>query len=128
MISPRLKKVYKKTGRKLHFDAKEPVVFDKRKVECFNCHNTRHFARECRSKGNQDSRRRDAGNTGYKARDNGKRSTKQDDHKAMITIDREDVDWTVHTEDDTANYALMAFNSSISGLDTKVTSCSKVCD
>ncbi|GKC82777.1 ribonuclease H-like domain-containing protein [Tanacetum coccineum] len=62
MISMRLKKFYKKTERKLQFDAKEPVGFDKTKVECFNCHNTRHFARECRSKGNQESRRRDAGN------------------------------------------------------------------
>nr|GEY01506.1 hypothetical protein [Tanacetum cinerariifolium] len=76
MISTRLKKFYKKTMRKLHFDAKEPVGFDKSKVECFNCHNTRHFARECRTKGNQDSRRRDAGNTGYKARDNEKRPAK----------------------------------------------------
>nr|GEV63484.1 ribonuclease H-like domain-containing protein [Tanacetum cinerariifolium] len=84
----------------------EPVGFDKSKVECFNCHNTRHFARECRSKGNQDSRRRDAGNTGYKARDNGKRSAKQDEHKAMVTIDGEGIDWT----------------------DTEVTSCSKVCE
>ncbi|GJQ99907.1 ribonuclease H-like domain, gag-pre-integrase domain protein [Tanacetum coccineum] len=61
MISMRLKKFYKKTGRKLQFDAKEPVGFDKTKVECFNCHKTGHFARECRSKGNQDIRRRDAG-------------------------------------------------------------------
>nr|GEZ38371.1 copia protein [Tanacetum cinerariifolium] len=73
MISTRLKKFYKKTWRKLYFDAKEPVSFDKSKVECFNCHNTRHFARECISKGNQNSRMRDAGNTGYKAMDNGKR-------------------------------------------------------
>ncbi|GJX92937.1 ribonuclease H-like domain-containing protein [Tanacetum coccineum] len=78
MISMRLKKFYKKTGRKLHFDAKKPVGFDKTKVECFNCHNIRHFARECRSKGNQESRRRDAGNTGYKAKDNGRRPGKQE--------------------------------------------------
>ncbi|GKE04636.1 ribonuclease H-like domain-containing protein, partial [Tanacetum coccineum] len=32
MISMRLKKFYKKTGRKLHFDAKEPVGFDKTKM------------------------------------------------------------------------------------------------
>nr|GEW52423.1 putative reverse transcriptase domain-containing protein [Tanacetum cinerariifolium] len=93
MISTRLKKFYKKTGRKLHFDAKEPVSFNKSKAEYFNCHNTRHFARKCRSKGNQDS-----------------------------------VDWTGHAEDDTENYALMAFNSSNSGSDTGVTSCSKVCE
>ncbi|GJR73588.1 ribonuclease H-like domain-containing protein [Tanacetum coccineum] len=59
MISMRMKKFYKKTGRKLQFDAKEPVGFDKTKVECYSCHKTGHFARECRSKGNQDSRRRD---------------------------------------------------------------------
>nr|GEW57868.1 ribonuclease H-like domain-containing protein [Tanacetum cinerariifolium] len=44
---------------------------------------------ECRSKGNQDSRRRDAGNTRYNARDNEKRLAKQDEHKAMVTIDQE---------------------------------------
>nr|GFA49398.1 hypothetical protein [Tanacetum cinerariifolium] len=49
---------------------------------------------ECKSKGTQDSRRRDAENTGYKARDNGKRLAKQDEYKAMVTIDRECVDWT----------------------------------
>ncbi|GJR26182.1 ribonuclease H-like domain-containing protein [Tanacetum coccineum] len=76
MISIRLKKFYKKTGKKLQFDAKEPVGFDRTKVECFNCHKTEHFARECRSKGNQDIKRRDAGNTGYKAKDNGRRPEK----------------------------------------------------
>ncbi|GJT65728.1 putative ribonuclease H-like domain-containing protein [Tanacetum coccineum] len=65
MISMRLKKFYKKTGRKLQFDAKEPVGFDKTKVECFNCHNTRHFARECRSKGNQEAKSRRGTLTGH---------------------------------------------------------------
>ncbi|GJT00983.1 ribonuclease H-like domain-containing protein [Tanacetum coccineum] len=74
MISMRMKKFYKKTGRKLQFDAKEPVGFDKTKVECYSCHKTGHFARECRSKGNQDSRRRDAWNTGNKDKENGRRS------------------------------------------------------
>nr|GEX84599.1 hypothetical protein [Tanacetum cinerariifolium] len=67
------------------------------------------------SKGNQESKRTDAGKTGYKAIDNGRRPAKQDEHKAMVTIDEEGVDWTGHAKDDTENYALMAFNSSNSG-------------
>nr|GEU44202.1 ribonuclease H-like domain-containing protein [Tanacetum cinerariifolium] len=120
MISTRLKKFYKKIGRKLHFDAKEHVGFDKSKVKCFNYHNIRHFTRERRSKGNQDSRRRDAVNTRYKARNNGKRPAKQDKHKAMVTVDGEGVDWTGHAKDKTEDYALMAYNSSNSGSDTKM--------
>ncbi|GKG10383.1 ribonuclease H-like domain-containing protein, partial [Tanacetum coccineum] len=60
MISIRMKKFYKKTGRKLQFDAKELVGFNKTKVECYNCHKTWHFARECRINRNQDNKRRDA--------------------------------------------------------------------
>ncbi|GKD62378.1 ribonuclease H-like domain-containing protein, partial [Tanacetum coccineum] len=94
MISMRLKKFYKKTSRRLQFDAKKPVGFDKTKVECFNCHKTWHFARECRSKRNQESRKRDAGNTGYKAKNNGRRPGKQEEPKALVTLDGEGVDWT----------------------------------
>ncbi|GJU50609.1 hypothetical protein Tco_1220164 [Tanacetum coccineum] len=103
MISMRMKKFYKKTSRKLQFDAKEPVG----------------------SKGNQDGRRRDAWNTRNKEKDNGRRSGKQEDSKALVTLDGEGVDWTSHSEDEQENYAFMACNSS--GSDTEVTSCSKEC-
>nr|GEU60677.1 hypothetical protein [Tanacetum cinerariifolium] len=83
MISIRIKKFYKRTCRKLQFDTKDPVGFDKTKVECFNCHKMRHFSRDCKAKGNQDCRRRDAR---YKARDNGRRPAYQDDSKALVTI------------------------------------------
>ncbi|GJT17294.1 hypothetical protein Tco_0876000 [Tanacetum coccineum] len=83
------------------------------------------FSRECRSKGNQDSRRRDAWNTRNKDKDNGRRSGKQEESKALVTLDGEGVDWTSHSEDEQENYALMAYNSS--GSDTEVTSCSKEC-
>ncbi|GJZ08694.1 ribonuclease H-like domain-containing protein [Tanacetum coccineum] len=119
MISMRIKKFYKKTGRKLQFDAKEPVGFDKTKVECYNCHKTGHFARECRTK--EDNRRRDGWNPGNK---DGSRTGKKEESKALVTVDGESVDWTTHSEDD-ENYAFMASNSS--GSDTQVTSCSNEC-
>ncbi|GJY14684.1 ribonuclease H-like domain-containing protein [Tanacetum coccineum] len=117
MISMRIKKFYKKTGRKLQFDAKEPVGFDKTKVECYNCHKTGHFARECRTK--EDNRRRDGWNPGNK---DGSRTGKKEESKALVTVDGESVDWTTHSEDD-ENFAFMASNSS--GSDTQV--CSNEC-
>ncbi|GJX72775.1 ribonuclease H-like domain-containing protein [Tanacetum coccineum] len=90
---------------KAAFDAKEPVGFDKTKVECFNCHNTGHFTRECRSKGNQETRRRDARNTRYKTKENGRRPGKREEHKALVTLDGEGVDWTGHAEDEQENFA-----------------------
>ncbi|GKC18005.1 putative ribonuclease H-like domain-containing protein [Tanacetum coccineum] len=85
MISMKMKKFYKKTGRKLQFDAKEPV----------------------------DNRMRDAWNSGNK---DGRRSSKQEDSKALVTIDGEGVDWISHSEEE-EDYALMACNSS--GSDTE---------
>ncbi|GJX11500.1 hypothetical protein Tco_0201359 [Tanacetum coccineum] len=73
---------------------------------------------ECRSKGNQESRKRDVGNTGYKAKDNRKRPGKQEEPKALVTIDGDGVDWTGHAEDEQENFALMAYSNS--GSNTEV--------
>nr|GEV67015.1 lysosomal Pro-X carboxypeptidase [Tanacetum cinerariifolium] len=100
MISMRIKKFHKRTCRKLQFDTKDLVRFDKTKVECFNFYKMRHFARDCRAKGNQDSKRRDAGYNGNKARDNGTRHAYQDDSKALVTIDGEDIEWSGYVEED----------------------------
>nr|GEV23264.1 hypothetical protein [Tanacetum cinerariifolium] len=82
----------------LNLSDHRPILTDLQETSKGNGGN---FARECRSKGNQESRRRDARNTGYKAKDNGRRHAKQDEHKAMVIIN---------------------------GEDTEVTTCSKICE
>ncbi|GJR10346.1 hypothetical protein Tco_0792998 [Tanacetum coccineum] len=78
-----------------------------------------------KSNGNQESRRRDAWNSRYKAKDNEIRPGKQEETKALVNLDGDGVDWTSHSEDEQDNYAFMAYNSS--GSDTEVTSCLKEC-
>nr|GEW75376.1 ribonuclease H-like domain-containing protein [Tanacetum cinerariifolium] len=75
MFSMRVKRFYKKTGRKLEFNGKEPIGFDKTKVECYNCHKRWHFAIDCKSAKNSENKSRDAGNVGYKGTDNEKKAT-----------------------------------------------------
>ncbi|GKE27407.1 ribonuclease H-like domain-containing protein [Tanacetum coccineum] len=58
MIAIRMKKFYKKTGRRVRVDGKTPVGFDKKKLECFNYHNTGHFARECTARGIHDGKKK----------------------------------------------------------------------
>nr|GFA80031.1 ribonuclease H-like domain, Gag-pre-integrase domain protein [Tanacetum cinerariifolium] len=43
----------------------------------------------------------------------------QDDSKALVTIDGEDIDWSRHVKEDAQNYAMMAYSSSNSGSDNK---------
>ncbi|GJS69467.1 ribonuclease H-like domain-containing protein [Tanacetum coccineum] len=59
MLTMRVKRFIKKTGRNLNFNGKETVGFDKTKVECYNCHKRCHFARECRAPRNQENRNGD---------------------------------------------------------------------
>nr|GFA54260.1 hypothetical protein [Tanacetum cinerariifolium] len=95
MLSMRVKRFYKKTERKLEFDRKEPVGFDKNKVECFNCHRRGYFSRYYRSPKNSGNKSIDAGHTGYRGRDNGKRHVKEEDAQALVVQDGLDTyDWS----------------------------------
>ncbi|GKC58014.1 retrovirus-related pol polyprotein from transposon TNT 1-94 [Tanacetum coccineum] len=60
MLTVRVKRFLKKTGRNLNFNGKETISFDKTKVECYNCHRRGHIARECKAPRNQGNRNGDA--------------------------------------------------------------------
>ncbi|GJY14057.1 ribonuclease H-like domain-containing protein [Tanacetum coccineum] len=115
---------FKKTGRKLIFNGKEPVGFDKTKVEWFNCHRRGHFARECRAPINQGNMNGDAG---YRSRDNTRRTVPVETSNALVVQDNALIvqdglgyDWSYIAQDEPTEFALMAYTSNSSGSDTEL--------
>ncbi|GJS69921.1 putative ribonuclease H-like domain-containing protein, partial [Tanacetum coccineum] len=113
MLSMRVKRFYKKTGRKLIFNVKEPVGFDKTKVECFNCHRRGHFAKECRAPRNQENKNRDAG---YRSRDNTRRTVPVETSDALVVQDNALIDLTQSK----ANLEIVAYQLGLESVEAQL--------
>ncbi|GJT50470.1 ribonuclease H-like domain-containing protein [Tanacetum coccineum] len=103
MLTMRVKRFLKKTGRNLNFNGKETVGFDKTKVECYNFHRRGHFARECRELRNQENRNGDT-----------LRRIVPVETPANALVVQDGIggyDWSFQAEEDVKNFALMAYTS-----------------
>ncbi|GJW77098.1 ribonuclease H-like domain-containing protein [Tanacetum coccineum] len=103
MLTMKVKRFLKKTGRNMNFNGKETIGFDKTKVECYNCHRRGHFARECRVLRNQGNRNGD----------NTRRVILMETPaNALVVTDGMGYDWRFQAKEGPIDFALIAHLSS----------------
>nr|GEV96289.1 hypothetical protein [Tanacetum cinerariifolium] len=120
MLTIRARRFLKNIGRKLNLNRNETVVFDKTKVECFNCHKRGHFSRECRALRAQDNKNRESTRRNV--------PVEITNSSALVSYDGlRGYDWSDQAEQG-PNYALMAYSISSSDFEVSTDSnCSKTC-
>ncbi|GJR45295.1 putative ribonuclease H-like domain-containing protein [Tanacetum coccineum] len=103
MITARIRKFMRKTGRPIDLKPKNGITFDKSKIECFNMsRKLGHFARECRFAKYQENRA------------NGRQEKRivaieDSNSKALVATDNnEDIDWTKEFDAEPVTFAMMA--------------------
>ncbi|GJZ81185.1 ribonuclease H-like domain-containing protein, partial [Tanacetum coccineum] len=93
----------KKTKRKMNVNGTKTIGFDKSKVECYNCHKKRHFAREYRAPRKQDNRNKESTRRNV--------PVETSNTTTLVSYDGLGYDWSDQAEEG-PNYALMAYTSS----------------
>ncbi|GJW44288.1 ribonuclease H-like domain-containing protein [Tanacetum coccineum] len=104
MLTMRVKRFIKKTGKKMDLNDKETIGFDMTKVECYNCHRRGHFAREYRAPRNQGNRNRDSP----------RRNALVDTSTTNALVVQDGIggyDWSFQAEKGITNFTLMAYTS-----------------
>ena len=96
LLSMRAKKFQQRTGRQITINGNETTGFDKKKVECFNCHKLGHFATECRKLRKLDNRP-----TWYKQEK--KKEPSVEEPKAILAIDGLSYDWSFMADEEEAS-------------------------
>nr|GEU95526.1 ribonuclease H-like domain-containing protein [Tanacetum cinerariifolium] len=107
LLSMRARRYFQRTSKKITINGSDTAGYEKTNVKCFNYHKMGHFARECRSPRNQESRPRN--------QDSLRKSVNVEDtsSKAMSAIDGAGFDWSYMADDKApTNMALMAFSDS----------------
>ncbi|GKF01030.1 ribonuclease H-like domain-containing protein [Tanacetum coccineum] len=81
LLSMKARKFYQRTGKKIIINGSDTAGYDKKKVECFNCHKLEHFATECRNPKSQENKSRN--------QDSSRRTMNVEEAstKAMLAID-----------------------------------------
>jgi hypothetical protein len=104
MITARIKKFMNKTGRGIDFKAKQGISFDKSKIECFNCQNTGHFARECKFAMYQENRMTEKPKVERK-----EVPIAEPKSQALVAQENQsEVDWSNEFDDELVTYSMLA--------------------